>query len=66
MGRMIAFIIFYCIFSIIALGAFIAAGLEKDYEDMKVIHYLASLLGPIVFPIILGCVLSKIMFSDKL
>lgn len=62
---MITFIIFYCLFSIVVLAAFLAAGLDHD-ESMSIREYLASLFGPIMFPIILGHVLYKIMFSDKI
>ena len=60
---MIAFIIFYCIFSIVVLAAFLAAGLDHD-ENMGIREYLISLLGPLAFPLILGHVLYKIMFWD--
>lgn len=61
---MIAFIIFYCIFSILVFAGFIAAGLDHD-ESMDIRDYLASLVGPFLFPLVLGHVLYKIMFGDK-
>lgn len=62
---MITFIIFYCLFSIIVFAGFISAGLDYD-ENMGIREYLSSLLGPFCFPVILGHVLYKIMFSDKI
>ena len=62
---MTTFIIFYCIFSILVFASFLAAGLDHD-ESMGIREYLASILGPIAFPIILGQALYKIMFSDRI
>lgn len=64
MGRMIAFIIFYCVFSTLVFGAFLSTGLDPD-EDMlvRIKVFIISFLGPIAFPFILGCALYKLIFS---
>lgn len=58
-------IILYCVFSVVMLASFIATGMEEQHERMKLKHYLSSLFGPFVFPIILGYVSYKIMYSKK-
>lgn len=61
---MIAFIIFYCVFSIIVFGAFLQTGLDPDENISVIVRVFAtSIFGPIAFPFILGCALYKLMFS---
>lgn len=62
---MIAFIIFYWIFSSIVFLGFISQSLDYD-ESMTLKDYFTSLIGPLAFPVILGIVLQKIMLSDKI